>query len=370
MSPTYQISPEWKRLSDKIIKTDQQVLVLGTSDVGKTTFCQYLIDSASEKSIKPALVDADIGQSKIGPPTTIGMKMFQLCDESAKITLDVDDSKQSVLTENSISVASYQSADALYFVGAITPIRNFLPILTGTRLMVDAAMEAGAEFTVVDTTGFVHESAAVMLKQQKIDIIRPDHIVCIGRSMQMEKIVASYKDIKWLKIHRLQPHKLTREKNSQKRKSYRQAKFQAYFRDSNIQNICFDQFRGARTPFFKGRRANQRELQNLMELTKEEILYAEWGHRELALIARRQLLPITRKKLKDYLSLYSISELTPSYFDNRIVGLVAETGDTIGIGIIDSVDFTNQELKVRAQSGIVSETKIIQFGEYQLFDTL
>lgn len=370
MSRTYQISSEWKRLSDEIVKSNQRVLVLGASDAGKTTFCQYLIDTACDKSIKSALVDSDIGQSRIGPPTTIGMKLFQLCNESAEITLNDNAVNQHELTENSISPASYQSADAIYFVGAISPIRNLLPVLTGTRLMVDTANEVGAEFIVVDTTGFVHESAAVMLKQQKIDLIRPNHIVCIGRAREMDKIVTSYKDIKWLKIHRLQAHKLTREKSSQLRRSYRHTQFKTYFRNSKVQKTSFDQFRGARTPFFKGRIANQRELEILMQLTEEEILYAEWGHRELALIARRKLSPITIKKIRDYLSLSFISDQTPSFFNHRIVGLVAETGDTIGIGIIESVDFQQQELKIRSQTGIISETKVIQFGEYQLFDTI
>lgn len=370
MSRSYQISPEWKRLSDEIVKSDQCVLVLGASDAGKTTFCQYLIDTVGDKSIKSALVDSDIGQSRIGPPTTIGMKLFQSCNEPAKISLNANVIDQNESADNNLSRSSDQSVDALYFVGSISPIRNLLPVLTGTRLMVDAAKDAGAEFIVIDTTGFVHEHAAVMLKQQKIDLIRPDHVVCIGRSREMEKIVASYKDINWLKIHHIQPHKLTREKNSQLRRSYRQNQFHKYFKNSSVQKTPFDQFRGARTPFFKGRIANQKELENLSQITDEEILFAEWGHREVALIVGRRLLPITIEKLRDYLSLSFISDQTLSYFEHRIVGLVDEKGDTIGIGIIESVDFPNQELNIRTQTGILSESKVIQFGEYQLFDTI
>ena len=370
MSRTYQINPAWKRLTDEIVKLNQCVLVLGASDSGKTTFCQYLIDAASDKSINSALVDSDIGQSKIGPPTTIGMKLFQSCNDAASGSGNEKIVNQHENTECPKSEKPNLSADALYFVGAISPIRNLLPVLTGTRLMVDNAKEAGADFIVIDTTGFVHENAAVMLKQQKIDLNRPEHIVCIGRSREMDKIVASYKATDWLSIHHLQPHRLARVKNSHTRRRYRQEKFQAYFKDSVIQHTSFDHVRGSRTPFFKGRIANQRELEILMQLTEEEILYAEWGFRELALIAMRKLLPITIKRLKDYLSLSSISVETPSYFTHRVVGLVDETGNTNGIGIIESIEFSNQELRIRCHTGILAVAKVIQFGEYQMFEKL
>ena len=65
------------------------------------------------------------------------------------------------------SVSNALNADVLYYVGSISPVRNFLPVVSGTRLMVDTAKEASAEFVVIDTTGYIHEPAAVMLKQQK-----------------------------------------------------------------------------------------------------------------------------------------------------------------------------------------------------------
>ena len=351
MNHEYQINTDWKRLADQIVMPNQRVLVLGASDTGKSTFCRYLIDCGCAESLKVALVDADIGQSQIGTPTTVGMQHYDSSQKS-----DISQSEDTI--------------DALYFVGAISPQRNLLPTLTGTRLMVDSAINQNAEFIVVDTTGYVHNDAAAMLKQQKIDLIRPNHIVCIGRSKDLERIIGCYRSFNWLTIHYLLPHRLVRKKSSEARKKNRGSKFRQYFDDSELQEIPFEQIRGARTPFFNGRIANQKELEFLSGLTENDVVYAEWGQRSVSLIARRKLTLESTKKLKDYLSLTYVASETASYFDQRLVGMLNDSGITVGIGIIEAIDYNNKELQVRCQSGIASDVKVLQFGEYQFSDKL
>ncbi len=384
MNHRYHINPDWKRLAKQIVMPNQRVLVLGASDSGKSTFCQYLIDSACNASLKAALVDTDVGQSQIGPPTTIGIKLFESTQVGDKQHLpfggyeNEDDVPQQKLDQNSNSLVRvqknakdelYYKADALYFVGALSPHRNLLPILTGTRLMVDVALEAGADFTVIDTTGYIHEVPAVHLKQNKIDIIHPHHLVCMGRSKDWERIIGCYSNINFLTIHYLLPHKLARTKSSDARKRNRTERFKTYFADSQLQKISFEKIRGARTSFFNGRIANQKELEILCRLTETDVTYAEWGHRSISLIARRKLTQDATKSLKNYLSLSSVSDETPAYFRQRLVGMVDSAGDTSGIGIIEVVDFQNKELHIRCNLGIASKIKVLQFGDYRYNET-
>ena len=347
MNQEYQINTDWKRLADQIVMPNLRVLVLGASDTGKSTFCRYLVDRGCSASLEVALVDADIGQSQIGPPTTVGMKLH-------------------ISPEETDTSHSEDTADALYFVGAISPHRNLLPTLTGTRLMVDAAIDVNAEFIVIDTTGYVHNDAAAMLKQQKIDLIRPNHIVCIGRSKDLERIVGCYRSLNWLTIHYLLPHKLVRTKSSEVRKKNRIVKFKEYFVDSEVQKIPFEQIKGSRTPFFDGRIANQKELEFLSGLSENDVVYAEWGQRTVSLITRRKLSQDSTKKLKDYLSLTYVAFETTSYFERRLVGMLNESGVTVSIGTIERVDFQSKVFHIRCNSDIVSEIKVLQFGAYQL----
>ena len=360
MNQVYQTNTDWKRLADKIVKPNQRVLVLGASDTGKSTFCRFLVDCGCAASLKVALVDADIGQSQIGPPTTVGMQRY---DSPQKTKTSHSEAN---ISENDTN----QNANALYFVGAITPQRNLLPILTGTRLMVDSALDSGAEIVVIDTTGYIHDGAASMLKQQKIDLIRPNHLVSIGRPKDLERIVGCYRNLNWLSIHYLLPHKLVRTKSGDVRKRNRKEKFKEYFKDSELQKIPYDQIKGARTTFFNGRIANQKELEILSDLTENDVEYAEWGQRTVSLIARRKLTHETTKKLKDYLSLTFVASETISYFNQRLVGMLNNSGDTVAIGIIETIDYQNKELHIRCKTGIASNVKVLQFGEYQFADNI
>ncbi len=364
MDGTYQVNQDWKELASRIVKPQQIVLVIGTTDVGKSTFCRFLADSALAKRLKVACVDTDIGQSQIGPPTTIGIKSFAP-DENPQAS--VSDSKQN-RTKNPVVFDG--TADRFYFVGAVSPQGHLLGLLAGTRLMVDSARETDADFVVVDTTGYIHDPPAVILKQHKIELIRPDHLVCIGRSTELEQITACYSQQEWLNIHYLLPHRSVRVKSSKMRSRYRKDQFDTYFSDSDVQQVPFEQICGGRTPFFIGRIANEKELEILSRLAETQVDHAEWGSRTLCLIVPKPLSKASITHIKNYLSLTRVTVELRTYFERRLVGLIGSAGNTYAIGIIEGVDFQKQELSIRCPFSNVDDAAkqacAIQFGSYQL----
>lgn len=354
MDSTYQVNRDWQKLANQIVKSQQVVLVIGATDTGKSTFCRFLADYALASGLKVACVDADIGQSRIGPPTTVGMKAFAPDEQ--------------IRTENRVVFDG--TAEQLYFVGDVSSSGHFLEILTGIRLMVDSARQTDADFAVIDTTGYIHDPPAVVLKQHKIELIRPNHLVCIGRSAELTQIAAGYTQQAWLDIHYLRPHRNVQSKSSRDRSRYRKTQFDAYFSESNVQNLCFGQIHGGRTPFFIGRPANEKELEILSQLTETEVHYAEWTHRTLCLIASTHLSKAARAHVKNYLSLTRVTVEVPAYFQRRLVGLIDTTGVTYAIGIIEAVDFQKRELSIRYPFSKVDDAAkqacAIQFGDYRL----
>ena len=388
MKDTYQVNQHWEKLESRIVKPQQVVLVIGATDVGKSTFCRFLVNSAIDRGLKTVFVDTDVGQSQIGPPTTIGMKSF--------------DPENSPVQFNSV-------ADQLYFVGDLSPHGHALEVLTGTRLMVDHARETAADFIIVDTSGYIHDAPAVILKQHKIALTRPNHVVCIGRSSELEQITACYRQQDWLDIHYLLPHRNVRSKSSKARSRYRKAQFEAYFgaacefpkravrsgaacrfpklavesgeacgfpepvlqkSKNSIQSLPFEQIRGERTPFFIGRIANEKELRILSRLAETQIDHAEWGHRTLSLIASEPLSKATIIHIKNYLSLTHVTAEVRAYFERRLIGLIDTAGNTYAIGIIEAVDFQKREFSIRCPlskgDDAVKQACAIQFGSYQL----
>jgi len=399
MKDTYQVNQHWEKLESRIVKPQQVVLVIGATDVGKSTFCRFLVDSAVDRGLKTVFVDTDVGQSQIGPPTTIGMKSF--------------DPESSPVQFNRI-------ADQLYFVGDLSPHRHSLEVLTGTRLMVDHARETEADFIIIDTSGYIHNAPAVILKRHKIELTRPNHVVCIGRSNELEQITACYRQQDWLDIHYLLPHRNVRSKSSKARSRYRKTQFEAYFgaacepklavesgaacepklavrsgaicgfpklavrsgeacefpepvlqkSKNSIQSLPFEQIRGERTPFFIGRIANEKELKILSRLAETQIDHAEWGHRTLCLVASEPLSKATITHIKNYLSLTHVTTEVHTYFERRLIGLIDTAGNTYAIGIIEAVDFQKREFSIRFPlskgDDAVKQACAIQFGSYQL----
>ena len=378
MDDTYQVSPDWRKLASQVVKPQQIVLAIGATDAGKSTFCRFLADFALAKGFKIAYVDADVGQSQIGPPTTIGVKSFvpiietQFPSEQEPI---LDRGPHPLLgrggqnrVENGIVFNG--TADRLYFVGDVSPNGHVLETLTGIRLMVDSAREADADFIVVDTTGYVHDPPAVVLKQYKIELIRPNHLICIGRSTEFEQITACYSQQEWLNIHYLLPHRSVRLKNGNMRSRYRKDRFDMYFSESSIQHLPFEQIRGGRTLFFIGRIANEKELEILSGLAETQVYHAEWGNRTLCFIVSKHLSKATITHIKNYLSLMRVTVELRGYFERRLVGLIDSTGNTFAIGVIETVDFQKRELSIRCPFSNVGDAAkhacAIQFGTYQL----
>ncbi len=342
MNFPYETNQAWKQVANRVVEAQQRVLVIGASDVGKSTFCRFLVDVARGKGFKVGFVDTDIGQSQIGPPATIGLKFLE--------------------PKN----GDNDAADGLYFVGVISPRRNHLEMITGARLMVDSAQETSCDFIVIDTTGYVHNIAAAVLKQQKIERLRPHHLICIGSASELERIIARYSQLDWLTIHRLLPHKRARTKSRGARRHYRRTKFSAYFSGSTVQKMPFQQISGGRTPFFIGRFANEKELKLLTRFAEMEIHHAEWGHRALFLITTEPISQLAVNRIKNHLSLIHVTSEIESHFNHALVGLLGAAGETLAIGIIETIDFQKRQISIRCKAGVAKTARTLQFGDYRI----
>ena len=348
MADRYQLNRDWENLARKVVQPQQIVLVIGATDVGKSTFCRFLIERGVTSGLRVGFVDADVGQSQIGPPTTIGLKVVAPNDSMERL--------EEIDTE----------PDALYFVGWASPERHLLQCVAGTRLMVDAALKTGADFIVVDTTGYIEGDTAVVLKQHKIELVKPTHLICLHRSRELEAIVVPFESNDTIQTHRLSLHRSVRSKSDDFRRKYRESSFARYFSDCMQEMLPFAQIRGQRTPFFNGRHANPKEQEMLSDFVDDRVFYAEWGHRSLVLVTLDALPNLIQARLKNHLSLKNLVTETPQYFEGCLVGLLDAAGTTISIGIIDAVDFNTKQLEIRCKVGTAAKTKTVQFGRYRM----
>lgn len=144
-------------------------MLIGGLDSGKSTLAKRIASAGLEKGLSVGMLDADVGQSNIGPPTTVGLR---LCRSAAEL-----------------EAAALTQADHLSFVGSITPQGHLLPLVVGTRLLLDRARNDGADLVVVDTTGLVSGVYAQLLKFHKTAVLQPDLVVGLARGQELEPVL-------------------------------------------------------------------------------------------------------------------------------------------------------------------------------------
>jgi polynucleotide 5'-hydroxyl-kinase GRC3/NOL9 len=165
-------------------------------------------------------VDADIGQSFLGPPATIGFSIFKS-----------DPDWQLIL-----------SPPEIFFVGSISPEGHFSAHLKGVKRMVDKATSHEVDVILVDTTGFVSGEGGRELKTRKIGLLSPRFILALQKSDELEPILEQYQDNPSLRIIRLPLSERVRPRSMEERRIYRTDKFQEYFKHSMVQELAIEEF--------------------------------------------------------------------------------------------------------------------------------
>jgi polynucleotide 5'-hydroxyl-kinase GRC3/NOL9 len=212
---------EWYALLDIFEKERGIAIIIGATDTGKTTLANFLTLNLCRRGLKVALVDADIGQSTLGPPATIGFAVFK-SDPDWEVVL---------------------SSPEIFLVGSTTPEGHFPLFLKGVKRMVDKALSCGTELILVDTTGFVLGEAGKELKKRKIDLISPRFILALQKSDEIEHILDLYQENPLCKILRLPLSEKARTRSMEERRTNRANRFRDYFKDSVSQELAVEEVR-------------------------------------------------------------------------------------------------------------------------------
>ncbi len=189
------------------------IMVIGASDSGKTTLVWHLSRLLMEH-YKTAIVDLDMGQSRIGPPTTVGWAMMETYVEH---WLDIKEKD-------------------FYFTGTVTPFGSLLPAITGAMLITEKASNF-AEKVIIDTTGLISEPTGRVLKHYKMDIINPDIILAVSSGNELSHILDPLRFNAKPEIIMIKPPTGVKIKTPIKRREYRFEKMLDYLRESAVKVI-------------------------------------------------------------------------------------------------------------------------------------
>jgi polynucleotide 5'-hydroxyl-kinase GRC3/NOL9 len=206
--------PEWEGLLSELKKHSGTVLLLGATDSGKSTLVKYLARRLVAEKIRVSVIDSDVGQSSLGLPGTISMKVFS--------------------REKDVEQYTFQK---MSFVGTTNPAKRIPLMIEMTKKMVDAGREKG-DIILVDTTGLISGEIGRTLKIGKIRAIEPEDVIALQRHNELEHILRL---IQHSVIHRVCVSIAAKCRDRENRMRYRQKKFLDYFDEKGISEFVLYQ---------------------------------------------------------------------------------------------------------------------------------
>lgn len=186
----------WIEAIERILSAQRRrVLVLGSGDVGKSTFARLIL-RAARASRRTALLDLDVGQKIVGPPACVTLGIAGRDGEP--------------------------ELAGLAFVGATDPVRGWRGILNGATRLIG---QARADLIIANSGGLLAGPGG-RLKASKIQVLAPDLLVGIGDDPALEAVLRAHPAVPSL---RLAPSVRATRKTDGERRAARRERFQAYF---------------------------------------------------------------------------------------------------------------------------------------------
>jgi polynucleotide 5'-hydroxyl-kinase GRC3/NOL9 len=195
----------WKEAAETLIQTRGVAVVLGDVDAGKSTLCTYLANRCVRSRASIRIIDADIGQADIGPPTT---------------------TSSSTVSKNIFSLQELKSKKA-YFIGATSPssveTKHIQSIIHLTQRLANPDT-----ITIVNTDGWVREERAVEHKLQLLSTLQPDLILGLSMNHELDTIL----DLQRSPVFRLEASKFARTRTREERKKTREDGYRRFLQNS------------------------------------------------------------------------------------------------------------------------------------------
>jgi len=199
------IPAAWREASQVSLEVKGVVVILGDVDSGKSTLSVFLANEFYSHGDKVSVIDGDVGQADIGPPTTIS----------------VSNLRQQVFS------LQHLRPDTALFIGDTSPSAIPEKVSGGLLRLRDLARR-DSDLVVVNTDGWVKGEEAFRYKSQLLDAIRPDLILGIDLEGEAGRLL-DHQKATVLELGR-SPYARTRSREERRRT--REAGYKRFLKDA------------------------------------------------------------------------------------------------------------------------------------------
>jgi polynucleotide 5'-hydroxyl-kinase GRC3/NOL9 len=313
-----EVYDEWVSRAEEIIsKAPKLILVLGGVDDGKSTLSTLLLNKALDRGLKPAIIDADVGQADIGPPGFISM---------------------SYPSEKIIWLRELKP-HYMRFIGDIKPQNFRSKIIFKIRELVVKALSDNRSPVIIDTDGWIGDVIAVAYKSLMIEELMPDEILVIGDDNC--RIFKRYDRID-VNTTCLKTPVIRRTRSREDRRILRADRYREFLAEAKIIKIPMDNVIITGHPVFTGEEVDAHVAS---ELSSASIVYASRVKDTLYLVVSGGRVT-NFDDLKRVFNIEKIRYYAKGFETNTYIGLTTRDGNDYP-GLLLSIDYATRTINIK-----------------------
>lgn len=338
------IPDSWRRVTKEVLSRPKPctVMVLGNIDSGKTSFCTYLINTSLKSQGKPAIIDTDLGQSDIGPPTSIGF---------------------SIISESVADLFSAKPA-TIIIMGRTSSKGITQRVVSSLTSIMKQISERAIDLTVINTDGWIEGDEARTYKTELIRKISPNLVIGIQRNAELEHILHSVEE-KGCNVLRTVTSSTIKRRNHEEHRELREQSYKKYLGKPTLRNLNLNWISLEYTPLGLGTPVDLQRVKSIEKALQRQIVYCEESSRALYIVVYyKERVDEDTVVTAESLFQKDVYIVREGEEEGLLVGLLNNDRDFLGLGIISKLDYKNQTLKIRTD--YKDTVSVVQFGQIKV----
>jgi len=329
---------ETVRVAEKPLST---IVILGAVDSGKTSLCTYLCNRLLSDKRRIAIIDGDLGQSDIGPPSTIGYAIVK------KPLIDPFD----------------LNAERCCFVGFTTPSKARETVVQRLVEIKNELSEKPLDYVIINTDGWVEGKEAVEYKARLIEEVEADIIVGIQDDEVLAPILETVAPRKTVIC---ESPSFVKKRGRDERKLLRELCYKKYLKNAKVRSFPLSWVTVKGLPLsFVSNYHNVKQMRSLQRSLGVKIFhYEEKPDKAFVVIGRNKWINEEQISKFEKECNKKLVILREGDEEGLLVALENARKEFLGIGVIRGIDYRRKAIKL--YTPVSDEISTIHVGKIVL----
>ena len=339
------IPPSWRKAREELLSHRTKpvtLMMLGAVDSGKTSFCTYLINELLHVKQKVAVLDADMGQSDIGPPCTIAY----------------------AFVEKPVTDLFNLRAENAYFVGVTSPSKTIDKVIEGLTLLQKEILSDRPDFVVVNTDGWVEGEEAVSYKVKLVEHLNPNIVFGIQQREELATILNALEKFRKMIVD---SPSVTRHRSREKRKNLRELGYMKYLRNAKVRCLHLNWLQIEENELIgmggkRGSAENARKIYELLGI--KPLCFTELRDRICVVIGKNRWIETENIRKVEKLTKKNVVIIRKGEERGLLVSMRDAENRFLGIGVLREIDYMRNTMKV--YTPVSEEVSMVAIGRVKL----